>query len=641
MKTNIPTLTLAAGVCLVAASNVFGSGGDIVPAGPPGRLFKTLDEIEPRTPISALPFDITQPGSYYLTTNLSLVGPPAGRNGINISASHVTLDLRGFALLGVAGSGNGVNVPAAPTYVTNLTIRNGTITGWGGLGVSAFTARNSQVLELRFSQNGNHGVSVGDGSLVNGCTARANGADGIRAESSCTVSGCSSSANLGDGINVWSGTTVSGCSSQGNTNDGIYCGTGCVISGNSVSANGTDGIQTSEDCRVSNNNCDQNGVNTATLGAGIYASGGDCSIENNNLTDNNYGLRIAFSGSVVANNTVRRNGTNYVIAPGNQLTLLLGQIPQSIDWPCRVVLAGSLSGASGQNGITVNTNDVTIDLAGHSLVGVAGSLDGIFVSGSRTNLTVRNGSVRGWASDGVSAGSAYNSQFLDLHAVNNTGYGLYVGYGCVVKTCKARANGAIGIYALSGCTIGDCAASENGTDGIYASTASTVLGCTAFNNVRNGISASSGSTVVNCTAYSNTNGISASSGSTVTTCTASGNATNGIVTVNGATVTGCTCRDNRTGILVGDDSRITDNACDNGTTGILVTGSDNRIDGNHVADPASTGISCTGTGNLIVRNTVSGAGTAYTIALGNNYGAILNSPGAGFAATNPWNNFAF
>src|SRR5215813_4957107 len=77
--------------------------GPLNPVGPPAvGLFKTLDQVEPRTPISSLPFTINQPGSYYLTGNLT--GAP-GANGINISASDVTLDLGGFALIGSGGAG--------------------------------------------------------------------------------------------------------------------------------------------------------------------------------------------------------------------------------------------------------------------------------------------------------------------------------------------------------------------------------------------------------------------------------------------------------------------------------------------------------------------------------------------------------
>ena len=63
------------------------------------------------------------------------------------------------------------------------------------------------------------------------------------------------------------------------------------------------------------------------------------------------------------------NTDNYDIADMNFLNILLCQIPESIDWPASVTLAGSLIGVAEQNGITVNADDVRIDLGGHILIG--------------------------------------------------------------------------------------------------------------------------------------------------------------------------------------------------------------------------------------------------------------------------------
>src|SRR4051794_212724 len=52
---------------------------------------------------------ISQPGSYYLTNNIT--GDP-GKNGISVQADNVTLDLNGFALIaGGGGNFRGVDVP--------------------------------------------------------------------------------------------------------------------------------------------------------------------------------------------------------------------------------------------------------------------------------------------------------------------------------------------------------------------------------------------------------------------------------------------------------------------------------------------------------------------------------------------------
>ena len=66
---------------------------------------------------------------------------------------------------------------------------------------------------------------------------------------------------------------------------------------------------------------------------------------------------------------------------GNELELLISDLPETINAPAKVTLAGTLTGVSGQSGITIASDNVSVDLDGHALVGVAGSLDGILVSG--------------------------------------------------------------------------------------------------------------------------------------------------------------------------------------------------------------------------------------------------------------------
>src|SRR4026209_1221415 len=123
------TLRVAVLALLVHLAGPLGAfaQGALAPPGAPAPTMKTLAQIEPRTPISSVPFIIINSGSYYLTTNL--IG--ASGHGIVISNSDVTVDLRGFVLRG--GAGNGI---IAPAICSNVWIRNGTVRDWGLSGVS-------------------------------------------------------------------------------------------------------------------------------------------------------------------------------------------------------------------------------------------------------------------------------------------------------------------------------------------------------------------------------------------------------------------------------------------------------------------------------------------------------------------------
>ena len=90
MKNRVALTTLIVTAALVCIFPCVYGQGDLAPSSSPTPTMKTLDQLEPRVPISSLPYDITTSGSYYVTTNL--VGT-AGTNGITIVTDNVTIDL--------------------------------------------------------------------------------------------------------------------------------------------------------------------------------------------------------------------------------------------------------------------------------------------------------------------------------------------------------------------------------------------------------------------------------------------------------------------------------------------------------------------------------------------------------------------
>ena len=365
-------------------------------------------------------------------------------------------------------------------------------------------------------------------------------------------------------------------------------------------------------------------------------------------------------------------------------------------------LTSNLTAIAGEDGITVNADDVTIDLNGFTLTGSgATSGHGIFQADTLRNLRVHNGKVVQWrgadkggvyalgknnqidhiqaATNTYGIRSSLGARISDCSAYNNSLYGIYSSYDATVSGCSARANGADGIFTgwgstISGCsarangadgiqtgngsTISDCSAYQNTVDGIYALTGATISGCSTRANVDDGIHVGDGSTISGCSAYENTdNGIVAGHGSTISGCSAYQNTDFGIVAGNSVTISGCTASKNTTdGIAASSDSIITGNTCNlNGYltgdgAGIRVSGRDNRIDSNNVTDN-DRGIEVGSSGNLIIRNSASGNAINYTIVLNNRVGEIVSAPdsgnisgdtgGMGVGSTDPWANFSF
>jgi hypothetical protein len=162
--------------------------GALTPPGAPAAMMKTLDQIEPRTPVntntapgnSFAQFVISKPGSYYLTGNIMSAGV-TGQQGIEITTNNVTLDLNGFSLLGVT------SVNASGIFITNncnnMIVRNGIISGWGGGGgVSAQQSANDIFEHLTLAAN-QTGLGIGDNSTVKDCVVVSNALYGIIASS--------------------------------------------------------------------------------------------------------------------------------------------------------------------------------------------------------------------------------------------------------------------------------------------------------------------------------------------------------------------------------------------------------------------------------------------------------------------------
>jgi parallel beta-helix repeat protein len=189
---------------------------------------------------------------------------------------------------------------------------------------------------------------------------------------------------------------------------------------------------------------------------------------------------------------------------------------------------------SGWHGIKVQANNVTIDLNGYTISGNNASGGyGIYMSG-RSNVEIRNGTIRNFGSHGIyeDSYSGNSHRVINVRVMNNKGSGIrMVGDNYMVKDCNASNNGTVGIdlYSTKSSSISGNTAYGNGAYGINAGVGSTVSGNTAYKNGLGGFSAEQGSTVIGNTAHDNGyEGISVSVGCTVKNNTAYWNGSYGI-----------------------------------------------------------------------------------------------------------------
>ena len=441
--------------------------------------------------------------------------------------------------------------------------------------------------------------------------------------------------------------TVSDCSLNG-----LYVGSVCKVENVLVQNCDICGIRSSSAGQLEVYNCRI--INTT--GNGLITYQGSRIVDNVIEGSGDGGLVLFGTNSYIAGNIVKGNADNYDINDGNQLNLLLCEIPETLDWPCSVKLAGTLSTTlTDTNGITVAANDITIDMAGHTLIGPgADSGHGIYQDVAYRNLHVFNGKSVHW--EGLNQGGIFTGGkaaiLSNLQAATNR-YGIYANYSTTISGCTVSDNGDDGIHANYGCTISSCTAYNNGDNGIYASTCNTISSCTAYNNDNIGIHAFSSSTISGCTAYGNDlDGIKATHGCIISSCTAGSNGDNGIFAYHGCTVTDCVAKDNTgNGIELFSEGQVTRCIANNNDTGIYVGSSDNRIESNNVNDNNNLGIDVNSAGNFIVRNTCSdnttlnwdvAAGNACLVVQATTCAAINgDSGGTTLGSTDPNANFTY
>lgn len=298
-----PHLALLTALLVIRHSSFVIAQGPLTPPGAPAPTMKTLDQVEARIPISAVPFTINSSGSYYLTSNL-ITAP--GQTAITVNTGNVTIDLNGFQLLGSGGAtAHGVRLV---TGVTGVTIRHGIVRGFSGDGVSAESANCTEmrVEYVTATSNGARGIVLGDTGSARDCLARSNGTEGIVGGVGCRVTACTAinhpTATLG-GIVLGNRAIVTDCTSISNATEGIEVGANSIVVRCAASANTGIGVLTGgnglvEACLT---NANGNGGISAGIGSLVVDS----------LSDANVGVSgIAIGNSSAVTRCVVRGSTS-------------------------------------------------------------------------------------------------------------------------------------------------------------------------------------------------------------------------------------------------------------------------------------------------------------------------------------------
>lgn len=342
---------------------------------------KSLDQIEPRTPlVSGAPgvsmsgsgsITVSQPGSYYLTGNHSV----SSGVGISVSAANVTLDLGGFTI-----DSNNSGTTAIISSQNNVIIRNGIINRWTSRGIE-LNGIGCQVYGVTVSNVGQRAMTVsGRGTVIDSCVVHScsNGIDAnTQVPNSSIVTRCHVHGLTQTGsealVAIYAG-TVSDCSVKQILSSGTSTSTrgiqatdirGCTVSdvqavaGLAIAINGTNVSQ-----------CSYIGPASAVAGSASHygiaaATATGCSVRNHR-TNSSGSFQIGILASSAENcvvDGVVNTGTGVPVVGINGSTLSNltgGGVETALVTRCNVSgVTGT--GSAGGTGIRVQGHGIVSD----------------------------------------------------------------------------------------------------------------------------------------------------------------------------------------------------------------------------------------------------------------------------------------
>ena len=250
--------------------------------------------------------------------------------------------------------------------------------------------------------------------------------------------------------------------------------------------------------------------------------------------------------------------------------------------------------ACSGTGITINADNVTIDMMGFRLTGSAiGINHGIRIY-SVENVEIKNGIITNFTGSGIYDDDATDAdfRFSNLKIKHNGFYGIYLmATNVVIEDCMIANNQSTGIYTFNFTTVRRCKAHNNTGTGILVGNNSLVQENTCNNNTSHGISAGGGTLIKdNNVCENDSDGIFAGQSSVITGNVAYNNGSFNIESGNSCTLIGNTSYSSPTyGIYAYSGSVLQNNTSYSNASGMRVLGGSTVV-GNTAYSNTSYGI---------------------------------------------------
>lgn len=219
--------------------------------------------------------------------------------------------------------------------------------------------------------------------------------------------------------------------------------------------------------------------------------------------------------------------------------------PVTLADPGSYMLTSNLTVSTNVAAISIQANNVTLDLNGFSLIGPdSGTANGIDTPGAPTDVVIRNGGIQDFGGAGVSIGSpSSNWALAELRISSNGGAGVELigsGNGFSVRSCHVVGNGGNGIRLPDNAIVADSVVFDNGGIGITLNNGGLVRGNEVSENDGDGIQVVAASVLHNTAIANGEHGIDALANALVHGNTAVNNNTSGGSFANIADCATCT-----------------------------------------------------------------------------------------------------